>query len=67
MYAAQKIAEALERGDERAAAYWQRIKDLVDQAPPLSPEQRDRLRVLLQPNSPVKHEPALAIAAPGGS
>jgi len=43
------IAEAEARGDTAAAAYWQRIARVVDQAPPLTASQKDRLRILLQP------------------
>lgn len=49
MMAADRAALAREQGDQRTADYWQAISDLVDQAPPLSPSQRDRLRVLLRP------------------
>lgn len=47
MYAEQRAAEAAERGDAAGQAYWLHVKNLVDQAPPLSPEQMARLRVLV--------------------
>ncbi len=39
------------RRDYAAAALEAHIKALVDSAPPLTPEQRDRLAVLLAPGS----------------
>lgn len=48
-YAARQAAAARERGDEARAAYWDRIAEKVDQAPPLAGEVRDRLAVLLRP------------------
>lgn len=48
-HADRMIAEALERGDDGKVRYWTRIRDLVDQAPPLTSAQRDQLRVLLRP------------------
>lgn len=47
-YAADKIAEAEAAGDHAAYRFWSRVKADVDAAPPLSPDQRDRLRVLLR-------------------
>ncbi len=49
MYAARRAAEARGRGDEAQARYWERIASKVDQAPPLTAAQRDRLAVLLRP------------------
>ena len=63
MYAARKAAEARERGKEARelgdevqgrrwetqAEYFERIASKVDQAPPLTAAQRDRLAVLLRP------------------
>jgi len=48
-YAAEKIAEAAESGDQAAARYWTRIRDLVNESPPLTLEQRGRLAALLRP------------------
>jgi hypothetical protein len=48
MYAAQRAAEALSRGDEAQVRYWQRITAKVDEAPPLETATRDRLKVLLR-------------------
>jgi len=50
MYAERKIAEAVARGDSTQAAYWTRIKEVVDQAPPLSAEQIARLQILMRPD-----------------
>lgn len=50
MIAEREIAAALAAGDTKRAAYWQTIKDAVDQAPPLTERQRERLAALL--NSP---------------
>lgn len=47
MNARQKAAEAAARGDTAGERYWLHVADVVDQAPPLSPEQIARLRVLL--------------------
>ncbi|MEU1447069.1 hypothetical protein [Streptomyces mirabilis] len=47
MNAAKLAAEAAERGDKAGEAYWLHVQKVVDQAPPLSPEQVARLRVLL--------------------
>jgi hypothetical protein len=49
MTAAERARQALARGDEQTARRWQRIADLVDQAPPLTQAQQDRLQILLQP------------------
>ncbi|MDX2703174.1 hypothetical protein PV350_09935 [Streptomyces sp. PA03-6a] len=43
----RKAAEALERGDTVEAERWMRVKADVDLAPPLSPAQIAKLRVLL--------------------
>ncbi|MET7890622.1 hypothetical protein [Streptomyces mirabilis] len=47
MNAIELAAEAAERGDKAGEAYWLHVQKTVDQAPPLSPEQISRLRVLL--------------------
>jgi hypothetical protein len=47
MDAAQLAAEAAARGDKAGEAYWLHVLKVVDQAPPLSPEQVARLRVLI--------------------
>lgn len=49
MYAAKKVAEAIAAGDEASQRYWERVRDVVDAAPELTAEQRDRLRILLRP------------------
>lgn len=49
MYAERMAAEARARGDEAKAAYWDRIRAKVDEAPPLDAETRSRLAVLLRP------------------
>lgn len=49
LYENHMIARALERGDIAAAGFWQRVKDDVDKAPPLTPEQISTIRVLLAP------------------
>lgn len=54
MYAERRAAEARERGDHTEAERWERIRAKVDTAPPLTAEQRDRLRVLLQPAAPAR-------------
>jgi hypothetical protein len=62
-YAAAKIVEAEESGDTAAIAYWTGIRDLVDQAPPLSAEQRAVLTVLLRPSASARvAEPTQAAA-----
>lgn len=48
MNAAERAAEAAERGDTAKAAYWDRIARIVDQAPPLTAAQKSRLRILLR-------------------
>lgn len=51
------VAEAL--GDGQRAAYWRHVVSVVSQAPPLSPEQIGRLRVLLHGSSaPAESEAA---------
>ncbi|WP_055712612.1 hypothetical protein [Streptomyces torulosus] len=47
MRAAERARIAREQGNEREATYWQSIADLVATAPPLSPEQKARLQILL--------------------
>ncbi len=47
-YAANKIAEAEAAGDRAAYRFWSRVRADVDQAPPLTDEQRSRLAVLLR-------------------
>lgn len=47
MDAAQLAAEAAARGDKAGEAYWLHVQKVVDQAPPLAPEQVSRLRVLI--------------------
>lgn len=47
-YAQDKAAAARERGDEAEAAWWDRVRRDVDQAPSLTHAQRDRLAVLLR-------------------
>jgi hypothetical protein len=51
-------AEALERGDVADAENWMRVKADVDQAPPLTQAQKDRLRVLLRPDAAQDREAA---------
>lgn len=51
MGAEQLAVEAAARGDKAGEAYWLHIKEQVDQAPPLSPEQAARLRVLVSYDS----------------
>ena len=48
-YSERMIREAEERGDQAAAAIWRHVKANVDQAPPLTQSQKDKLRVLLAP------------------
>lgn len=45
--AEQMAAEAAARGDKAGEAYWLHVQEVVEQAPPLSPEQIARLRVLV--------------------
>lgn len=47
MNALQLAAEAAARGDRAGEAYWLGVQRVVDQAPPLTPEQVSRLRVLI--------------------
>ncbi|MFD7003948.1 hypothetical protein ACFWA5_48940 [Streptomyces mirabilis] len=47
MDAEQLAAEAAARGDKAGEAYWLHVQKVVDQAPPLGPEQIARLRVLI--------------------
>lgn len=47
-YAAGMAAKARERGDLVEARWWDRVKADVDQAPPLTEDQRSRLAVLLR-------------------
>lgn len=49
MYAERMAAEATARGDHEAVKYWLHIKAIVDEAPPLAPETRAKLRILLRP------------------
>lgn len=56
-YSDRMIAEAEARGDIAAVNYWRGIAAVVDQAPPLSASQKDRLRVLLRPSAPATEPP----------
>lgn len=47
MNARQLAADAAARGDRAGEQYWLHVQAVVDQAPPLSPEQVSRLRVLI--------------------
>jgi hypothetical protein len=58
MHAARMAAEAEARGDTAKARFWLRIKARVDEAPPLSPEQSARLRILLAPAPAAQKQPA---------
>jgi hypothetical protein len=40
-------AEAAARGDKAGETYWLHVHKVVNEAPPLSPEQVARLRVLI--------------------
>ena len=51
MNAAKLADEAAERGDRAGEAYWRHVEQLVNAAPPLSPEQVSKLRVLLWSDS----------------
>ena len=62
MYAEAKANEALATGDMRGYEYWMRVKAEVDKAPPLVPEIRDRLSVLLRPALPDRMPPRPAPA-----
>jgi hypothetical protein len=48
-YAARKLVEARERGDAAGVRYWERIRALIDDCPPLTPEQQAALRAVLRP------------------
>jgi hypothetical protein len=47
MNAEKLAAEAAARGDKAGERYWLGVARVVDEAPPLSPEQIARLRVLI--------------------
>ncbi|MFF7884319.1 hypothetical protein ACH40F_29130 [Streptomyces sp. NPDC020794] len=47
MNAAKLAAEAAERGDVAGQRYWLHVEQVVNSAPPLSPEQVSKLRVLI--------------------
>lgn len=47
-------AEAEAAGDHAGSRYWRSLKALVDQAPPLTPAQKAKLRVLMRPSSTVE-------------
>ncbi len=47
MNAEELAAECEARGDMAGARYWRHVQAVVDEAPPLSPEQVARLRVLV--------------------
>lgn len=47
MNAWEKAAEAAARGDRAGESYWLHVAKTVDQAPPLSPEQVAKLRILI--------------------
>lgn len=51
MDAVQLAAEAAARGDKAGERYWLHVAHVVDQAPPLVPEQVARLRVLIHGDS----------------
>jgi hypothetical protein len=53
-----KAAEAAAQGDKAGERYWLRVADTVDKAPPLSPEQIARLRVLIWSDGPQQTEAA---------
>lgn len=57
MYAEAKANEALAAGDMKAFEFWMAVKKDVDAAPPLAPEIRDRLSVLLRPALPDRIPP----------
>lgn len=48
MMARERAAAARERGDLAEAAYWSAVANTVDVAPPITPEMKERLRVLLR-------------------
>lgn len=58
MNAALLAAEAAARGDKAGETYWLHVQKVVNEAPPLSPEQVARLRVLIWSGS----EPRAAAA-----
>jgi hypothetical protein len=45
--AEQMAAECEARGDTAGARYWRHVEAVVNEAPPLSPEQVSRLQVLI--------------------
>jgi hypothetical protein len=47
MNAEKLAAECEARGDTAGARYWRHVEAVVSEAPPLSPEQISRLRVLI--------------------
>lgn len=47
MNAEELAAECEARGDTAGARYWRHVEAVVSEAPPLSPEQVSRLRVLI--------------------
>lgn len=47
MNAEKLAAECEARGDKAGARYWLHVQKVVDEAPPLSPQQVARLRVLV--------------------
>jgi hypothetical protein len=47
MNAVQLAADAAARGDKAGEAYWLHVQRVVSEAPPLTPEQIARLRVLI--------------------
>lgn len=49
MTAREKAAQAAAEGDTQKAAYWTRIAETVDLAPPLGPGQIATLRALMYP------------------
>jgi acetoacetate decarboxylase len=57
-YAADMAAEAEVRGDLAKANFWLRIKAKVDEAPPLTTEQRSQLRILLAAPAPARKSTA---------
>jgi hypothetical protein len=55
-YAAYMAEQAAARGDTAQVTYWTRIKNLVDQAPPLTNEQAAQIRSLLRPALQALHD-----------
>jgi hypothetical protein len=47
-YADAKITEARARGDVAAVKFWTRVRDVVDQAPPMSVGLAARLTVVMR-------------------